>query len=407
MRMMNTLWLLGAAALAVGLSGCGGGSNTRPDTTAATTPPAAKKMEMEEMETPLDSGEMGARGVTVGISQASDATTAAFTFMKGEESWTDASTTTAATVTGWDGSAVQNADSNPTERIVAYTNIEAATATPFHEVEGEAPITVMASNAVVPDPGTTNLPSAPNLSLTFMDDPDTEDDNEAMFEGTLDGTEGTFTCTVAPCTLSRVANDGEGNPVWALVGGWGFTADDGQMLDVPDPDYLAFGYWNKVAIESLADDVTPFYYGSTPYAGNVQALSGSATYTGAAAGGYEHRTYDQNTGKPSSTYGHFTAAVSLNAFFGGEDGMSTIDGMVDTFVLVAQEGDNPLVGDWGVMLKRTEVTGQSFMGGTNGGHWNGAFFGPSDEGQLPSGVAGGFDAEFDNGAVKGAYGATR
>ena len=30
MRMMKTLWPLGAAALALGLSGCGGGSNTQP-----------------------------------------------------------------------------------------------------------------------------------------------------------------------------------------------------------------------------------------------------------------------------------------------------------------------------------------------------------------------------------------
>ena len=41
MRMMKTLWLLGAATLALGLSGCGGGSNTQPAAPAAADSPPA------------------------------------------------------------------------------------------------------------------------------------------------------------------------------------------------------------------------------------------------------------------------------------------------------------------------------------------------------------------------------
>ena len=396
MRMMKTLWLLGAAALALGLSGCGGGGNTRPATTADSTPPAPVTPAAPE----LDPGHFGAGMVTVENARADDASEASFTFMKGEDAWSEAADSTAVNLTGWSESAVQDAASDPTERIVAYTDIDEATPTAFHEVKGAAPYTVMASDTVVPDSNTDNLPGAPNVSLTFMDDAESEEINEATFGGTLDGANGDFTCTVDPCTLRRVADVG-GTAAWALVGGWGFAADDGEMIEVQDGDYLAFGYWNMIDIESLAD-VVPFYYGSMPYEGNVQALSGAATYNGNAAGGYEHKTYDAGTGEPTSTYGHFTADVRLAAFFGGVDGMSTIDGMVDAFALVAQTGSAPTV-DWEVMLERTEVTGQNFVG-TN---WNGAFFGPSDDGQLPSGVAGGFNATLDNGAVKGAYGATR
>lgn len=398
MRMMKTLWPLGAAALALGLSGCGGGGGTRPATPAASTTPPADMMDvMDVMPAPMQ-GHLGAGMVTVGIARA-DQAEASFTFMKGEDAWTEGAAATAVDLTDWSESAVQDAASDPTERIVAYTDIEEATPTAFHEVKGAAPYTVMASDTVVPESGTQNLPGAPNVSLTFMDDAET-DENEGTFEGSLDGADGTFTCTVDPCTLSRLA-DVDGDATWALVGGWSFEADADETIEVPDADYLAFGYWNMIEIESLAD-VVPFYYGSMPYEGNVQALSGAATYNGNAAGGYEHKTYDTDTGDPTSTYGYFTADVRLAAFFGGEDGMSTIDGMVDTFALVAQTGNAPTV-DWEVMLERTEVTGQNFVG-TN---WNGAFFGPSDDGQLPSGVAGGFNATLDNGAVKGAYGATR
>ena len=106
----------------------------------------------------------------------------------------------------------------------------------------------------------------------------------------------TFTCTVDPCTLSRLA-DVDGDATWALVGGWSFEADADETIEVPDADYLAFGYWNMIEIESLAD-VVPFYYGSMPYEGNVQALSGAATYNGNAAGGYEHKTYDHRYRRP-------------------------------------------------------------------------------------------------------------
>ena len=331
-------------------------------------------------------------------------------FMKGETGWStdagagDSQAEVPITSDVWEGGAVVN-DATPTERIVAYTNIENGEATPFHEAKGPAPY--MVADETVTADSFAGIPTTAGQSFTFIDIAATEEENERTFEGSLGGAMGTFTCTVDPCTLTLGPDT-----TWALSDGWTFEADDGVdgEIDVQDADYLAFGYWNKVPAETLADFV-PFYYGSMPYGGNVQALSGTATYTGHAVGGYQRNNYDAQTGVADPTFGHFIANVRLSAFFGGEDGMSTIDGIVEDFT-TPTTGDQDLLALWEVMLKRTEVNGQTFNGDTDGGTWDGAFFGPAtdDDGMMihPSGVAGTFNATVGtSGAVMGAYGAER
>ena len=127
------------------------------------------------------------------------------------------------------------------------------------------------------------------------------------------------------------------------------TDDDGPLnVDVQDMDYLAFGYWNKVAAMSSISDFVPFAYGSMPYDGNVSMLTGGkAIYMGKAAGGYEQPRLRLSamTGKPiDSAYGHFTANVRLDAHFGEEGGRSTIDGVVDGFLTRLGRRKSPLSG---------------------------------------------------------------
>ena len=226
---------------------------------------------------------MGARGVTVGISRA-DSGDAAITFMKGETEWDQdaAGDEAAIEITGgvWEERARVD-DSTPTERIVAYTNIANAAPTAFHTVKGPAPYRV-ADEMVAPDQTTQDrLPNAGTV-FTFMDDADSEDVDERTFDGSLGGATGTFTCEVGPCTLAR--GEADGGPTWTLSDGWTFEADAGQNINVPDADYLAFGYWNKISTTRTLADFVPFYYGSMPYSGNVQALSGRATYMGKRCG---------------------------------------------------------------------------------------------------------------------------
>ena len=376
-----------------------------------------EEMPTEEMPTPVvPMMSMEAMGVMVdSVTRASgEDADAAITFMKGDDMLADPSPVdvhaalmlpeSPASSPSWSSGTMMVDDAAaPTERIVAYTNIEAATATPFHEAKGPAPYMV-GSETLVPDEGT-NIPTTVGASYTFSDIEATADMDERTFDGTLGGANGTFTCTMDPCTLSR----GEG-PTWSLSGGWHFTANDGENVDVQDTDYLAFGYWNKVAAARTSiSDFVPFAYGSMPYGGNVSMLTGSAIYMGKAAGGYEYHTFDTMGEQRPSEYGHFTANVRLSAYFGGEGGMSTIDGSVDMFSTQRITGVDDLpVLSGSLGLNRVEVTGQSFEGTTMGGAWTGGFYGPSAMGALPTGVAGEFNGMLNNNAeVTGAYGATR
>ena len=75
-----------------------------------------------------------------------------------------------------------------------------------------------------------------------------------------------------------------------------------------DDDYLAYGFWSRNAPDTLdASGFRSFFYGNKPYAGNVRALTGSATYTGGAAGVYRILDTDD--------YGYFKANVALTAGF--------------------------------------------------------------------------------------------
>ncbi len=76
-----------------------------------------------------------------------------------------------------------------------------------------------------------------------------------------------------------------------------------------DVNYLAYGYWNRVPLDSL-DDYKPFYYGANPYDGNVQELTESRTviYYGGATGVY--REHDA-----TEVAGRFTANVRIRVDF--------------------------------------------------------------------------------------------
>ena len=70
-------------------------------------------------------------------------------------------------------------------------------------------------------------------------------EEDLSFEGTFHGVAGTYECTTPPCTVST-ANDGM---ISSTGGTWTFTPDadlaGGIMIDLPDTDYLYFGWWLK------------------------------------------------------------------------------------------------------------------------------------------------------------------
>ena len=157
--------------------------------------------------------------------------------------------------------------------------------------------------------------------------------------------------------------------------------------------------------------------------GTLDTVNGSASYSGDAVGVYVHDVHSEGGGvRISSTSGHFVAAVALTANFAGgsipADIHNTVTGSITNFMLSGGEAN-----DWAVNLANvTRASGaNTFSGNAEGGgptgSISGTFYGavtaddPSttdmNESVYPSGVAGEFNANFSNGTVAGAFGASQ
>ena len=169
------------------------------------------------------------------------------------------------------------------------------------------------------------------------------------------------------------------------------------------PDHLRFGWWLDMP-NSYADTTyrfSAFAGGETPYpAGAVEALAGTATYQGPAAGVYVKRAPHDS----ESERGVFTATVRLAADFdanspGGQDAVGIISGAVTDF---RENGE--ALDDWVVKLTAglETATAGGFTGRIGGragsrewetGNWGGEFFGRGDSATgHPGAVAGEFNA---------------
>ena len=415
MRMMKTLWLPGAAVLALGLSGCGGGSDTKPPPAGAKTP----VVEVEEVASVLLSGDVAESvatalgAVVIGAANVNTATNTAadsnsFTVgtagtspnilvrvtRTGEEPMVTVTHTgddgniAAPGATDSDDTSLMMTDRKPpaaghlhTARFAdedkshyanVYTDILPPGPEPFDdfhpldvhtdaddEVPFEALRFVPATHAslVTSD----ELPMPGDTRTYPVDDVDTEAMDEAgSFDGMLQGATGTFRCNGAnACTVQNDAG------TLTFGGDWIFIPADMAMAMVKDDDFLTFGYWTERPAEAdAAWTFTPFSTGSMPYGGDqdtVDNVEGSARYDGSAAGGYVRRQYDPNgVEKPDSAEaGAFTAAVTLTAYFGGNNVVAnnqwTIRGAVSNFV----NADGGSLDKWTVTLDPADFSGRT------------------------------------------------
>ena len=277
-----------------------------------------------------------------------------------------------------------------------------------------------------------SFPSAPNLLNV----------NVAMnvggtgYQGVFDGAAGEYWCnTVGGCVFDT---DGDGNLIY-VSGDLYFTPAAGAQVDVPDPDYMYFGYWLRESEDDEGDpafEVAGVYGGPAPSNDSyVVMLEGSATYEGSATGLYVRRWTDANNEVLRRRTGQFTADVELLANFGGADIAAadhySISGTISNFMDAAGPVDpsswasdrssRAIDPSWRLALQRADFSSNSFYNTTEGtgddGMWYGQFFGDvevdndpvalGNQSTLPSGVAGAFDGHFNNGDVIGAYGAER
>ena len=261
--------------------------------------------------------------------------------------------------------------------------------------------------------------------------------------GSLNGAEGRFTClSGAECSLDneRLLPNWQGyHPGYDSSNHVIFTPADGGMpvrlsgsgsQAVPPGDYLSFGNWLYVPVDVTNTDafeIGVFAAGRDPFAEtNLMALSGTATYTGKAAGIYSAAA------RPISQ--SFHADVELTADFGTDSEFGTVDGRVSDFVLdsgapaalrelrllaaswrdaqgtsnvfPSQDTDGPaLPGGW--------IEGYTAADGGWWGIWGGRFFGngvtstdiPASYVEHPRSFAGTFGATDGNRSFAGSFGA--
>ena len=289
-----------------------------------------------------------------------------------------------------------------------------------------------------------NLPAPVN-------DADTPDVDEGIINvsGSFRGVPGTFTCP-SECTVS---SDEDSNlddlggswtftPSGSATGGGPTTAELAALMVqgvIPDPDFMAFGYWLQATTD--ADGETEYAFlgfneGNRNF-GDVDGVEGTATYEGPATGMYMRKRFEvSEDGSSTTTHpvisGQFTASAVLNATFAqissGDDQdtiapamFNTITGSISGF----KDGYGADIDTrWTVELTDGTIidTGDgagTFSGTATGmGAFAGTFHGEAianddpdtdvDETTLaPIGASGTFDGHFENGHVRGAFGVDR
>ena len=348
-------------------------------------------------------------------------------------------------------------DGNVVEEVVmVHTDVEAPKATAFAMVAGQAlnardldtgadgpdgdgdltndftALTVGTSAAVLALVMSSEFTSDTRATLTFdFDDASTTSMDEAdEVDGTYNGAMGTYRCNgTADCTVTL---DGDGK-ITAMSTGWVFTPDAGATSDVPDADFLHYGFWLQRTTDSdgvlTYNEVETFAGSSIAASGDVSDVTGKATYSGDALGVYVHSVTKPDGTEASATSGHFTADVALTAYFGqvpvsSTDSTGTIapnllnklSGTINNFMLSGHD-QGP---GWSVTLEESEIAGGTgtvtgtdmAKGGGKAGDYSATFHGSvtaGDDGTVPQPhtVVGEFNAFFSNGSVAGAFGARK
>ena len=345
-----------------------------------------------------------------------------------------------------------DADGNVAEEVtVVSTDIEAPVATPFAMAPGQAlnadadgaPAT--GADAVAFDPGSAldnNDPGdaavlAKVMSSAFAsgtaavlmfggDDPADPTDAAFTTAGSYNGATGMYTCAggAADCTVELDAT----GMLIAMSDGWIFMPDAGATSDVPDADYLHYGFWLAKTTDAMGavtyDEVETFAGSSVAASGDVGAVTGSATYRGGTTGVYVRNVYNPDGTIDRATSGHFTADADLTATFGqvnddaGEGTIApnllyTLRGTIDSFRLSGGEANMWSVALHGDITESSGMASGTARGGVEGmdGSFSATFHGPVTDANSsavqPHTVVGEFNADFSNGSVAGAFGARK
>ena len=333
------------------------------------------------------------------------------------------------TMLGWD-------DDARTDTMIVYTDISAPSGRLFSEAYGNGGQSITSAAAGGLNGAQTGVTgtafdgrtgglvehAANAKSATTV----TEND-VVKLSGRYKNAMGSYTCTPADGAACTSTVNSDGSITFSAGDGtngiWTFTANTGAMVSVPDGNgYMTFGWWmrDNKATASPLDNVAVFYSAAYTDADgsaitSTNTLTGTAKYEGGAAGKYAWRNVDEGMAHG----GHFTAKASLTAdFTAGVDG-DTLSGSISDFRI----GDDGMDPNWTVTLSEAAIPGTGTVaraatvmttwdvGGNKAkaaGGWEAQLSnsGPARNDNLPTGVAGAFNATFgEQGAMVGAFGA--
>ena len=330
----------------------------------------------------------------------------------------------------WSITTLSNAGSTHNDDLVVYSDMGAPTREPIREEYTFTEVTGSTSRIMITiNDGdhadliaSSQFPRGGNTkSFDFTidsDHSDTGDDDNGdgnfrndydtvRFSGSFDGASGTFEC-MDDCKIKHLG----GNRYSVDSTEWTFTTSRTATVSVDDDSYMYFGWWRRMALDDESFDFGMFSGGMHALGGNgFQGLVGTVTYEGPAVGQY---AIYQPLGTQSET-GAFTARARLTADFEENNANGTLSGQVTNFSNAS---------DWSLTLKSQMIDGTGNVSRVNaanvgwtiagntedGGGWAAQFFSDvatSDyAGHIPEGVAGTFDAKFDDvGRLIGAFGA--
>ena len=243
-----------------------------------------------------------------------------------------------------------------------------------------------------------------------------DNDIAAMIPGSYHGVSGTYSCTPAAETnacSSTVAEDG-----FMLGGGtWTFKPGDAnaRVTSMPDAIYASYGWWIYKSADDKAYIASAFVddKGDVSDAASLDALKGTATYMGGAAGKY---ALSSSTGGTNDA-GHFIARATLEADFTD----NSITGTIDNFM-----GADGMARDWSVELKEAALaatggitrtgTGEEdndtvwTIGGTAAdasGEWSGSLQDNGDDGVPKVGTGTFYSEHGRDGHMVGAFGVNK
>ena len=281
-------------------------------------------------------------GLAVGIPNADNSDSTASPRMKAGAS--------AGALGDWAGTnyAHKNAGTGDSNSAVVYTNQDAAKSYPIavryavvnNRPDGTGDYTA-AGREVVITAGTENAAMKGAMFPTAGSQTYTHDDVSGVvtFPGTYQGASGSYRCSSETCSAA-----------WSTAGitvpngeTWVFVHDVGAMVSVTDATYLYFGWWlqkDKTDKPTSASAFNGVVGTLAAPAVNPNAIAGSATYSGHAAGKFANS--DPINGGDG---GHFTANATLNATFGNA-ATAGISGTIDNFMA------NDQAVPWSVSLLR-------------------------------------------------------